>query len=201
VDFYSFDDDYVRRLRDGDRWTEEHFRRYFGELLLVKVRSRLRSREAIEDIRQDVFLRVFRVLRSPEGIRDGRTLGSFVNSVCNNVLMESYRTKGSEPLEVGIADRPDETASAEDVLLTVEVQKLVRRILDDLDPRDAELLRAVFLEERDKDEVCREYGVDRDYLRVLIHRAKEKFRSAYRRQEMVPIRHRDTETTKPSLRN
>lgn len=201
MDFYSFDDDYVRRLRDGDRWTEEHFKRYFGELLLIKLRSRLRSMDAIEDMRQDVLLRVLVILRSPEGIRDGRRLGSLVNSVCNRALLESYRAKKDEQLDPSIADRPDETASAEDVLLTVEMKKLVHRALNDLDPRDAELLRAVFLEERDKDEVCREHGVDRDYLRVLIHRAKEKFRSAYRRQEVVSIRHHDTETGKPSLQD
>jgi len=35
------------------------------------------------------------------------------------------------------------------------------------------------LEERDKDEVCRDYGVDREYLRVLLHRAKKSFKSMY----------------------
>jgi RNA polymerase sigma-70 factor (ECF subfamily) len=40
-------------------------------------------------------------------------------------------------------------------------------------------LQAVFLEERDKDEVCTELGVDRDYLRVLLHRAKGSFRTIY----------------------
>lgn len=200
MDFYSFDDDYVRRLREGDRWTEEHFLRYFNELLLIKLRSRLHSMEAIDDVRQEVFLRVIRSLRSPEGIRDGRKLGSFVNSVSNNVLHESYRAKhDSEPL--GLADEiADETASAEEALVTGEMKTHVRRVLDDLDPKDAELLRAVFLEERDKDEVCREYRVDRDYLRVLLYRARERFRSAYLgRQEVTAIRPRDTESAKSSL--
>jgi RNA polymerase sigma-70 factor (ECF subfamily) len=55
----------------------------------------------------------------------------------------------------------------------------VRHVLDDLSERDRGLLRAVFLEERDKDEVCTELGVDRDYLRVLLHRAKGSFRTMY----------------------
>jgi RNA polymerase sigma-70 factor (ECF subfamily) len=37
----------------------------------------------------------------------------------------------------------------------------------------------VFLEERNKDEVCRDFGVDREYLRVLLHRAKQAFKSLY----------------------
>jgi len=43
------------------------------------------------------------------------------------------------------------------------------------------LLRAIFLEEQDKDAVCRDFGVDRDYLRVLLHRAKLSFKSLYLR--------------------
>jgi len=200
VDFYSFDDDYVRRLREGDPWTEEHFLRYFKELLLIKLRSRLHSMDAVEDVRQEVFLRFFRALRSPEGIRDGRKLGSYVNSVCNFVLLEGYRAKhDSEPLERG-GEAADEAASVEEALITGEMKTYVRRVLNDLDPKDAELLRAVFLEERDKDEVCREHHVDRDYLRVLLYRAKEKFRSAFLgRQEVAAIRPVDTKTGNSSL--
>jgi RNA polymerase sigma-70 factor (ECF subfamily) len=55
----------------------------------------------------------------------------------------------------------------------------VREILLDLPERDRLLLKAVFLDERDRDEVCRERGVDREYLRVLLHRAKQTFKTAY----------------------
>jgi RNA polymerase sigma-70 factor, ECF subfamily len=34
----------------------------------------------------------------------------------------------------------------------------------------------VFLDERDRDDVCREFGVEREYLRVLLHRAKQEFK-------------------------
>lgn len=53
----------------------------------------------------------------------------------------------------------------------------VRTILSGLPARDRDLLKAVLLEEKDQDAVCREFGVDRDYLRVLLHRAKEKLKS------------------------
>jgi RNA polymerase sigma-70 factor (ECF subfamily) len=201
VQLYSFDDDYVRRLREGDRWTEEHFLRYFSELLLIKLRSRLSSMQAIEDIRQEVFVRILRVLRSEEGVRDGRKLGSFVNSVCNNVLLESYRDRGSgEPLTEEHGKVADQGTSVEDAMVTGEMKAQVQRVLEQLDPKDAKLLRSVFLEERNKDEICREYGVDRDYLRVLLYRAKEKFRSTFLgRREVAKMKLRDTETGKPSL--
>ena len=37
----------------------------------------------------------------------------------------------------------------------------------------------VLLEEHNKDEVCAEFGITREYLRVLLHRAKQSFKSCY----------------------
>ena len=67
MELYSFDDDYVRRLREGDRWTEAHFLRYFGDLMLVKLRGRVRTMSRLEDIRQEVFLRIVQASASREG--------------------------------------------------------------------------------------------------------------------------------------
>ncbi len=198
MDLYAFDEDYVRRLRDGDRWTEEHFLSYFQPLLLIKLRGRVRSTQAIDDIRQEVFVRLFRALRTTDGLRDGRKLGAFVNSICNNVLFESFRSGGrTEALGDDQLDTADPSVTAEDALVSAEVRERVRRVLDDLPPKDAAILRAIFLEERDKDEICRAFGVDRDYLRVVVHRAKEKFRSQYL-SKISPIR--ETAAGKPSLR-
>jgi RNA polymerase sigma-70 factor, ECF subfamily len=52
----------------------------------------------------------------------------------------------------------------------------VHAVIDEMPSKDSSLIRAIFLEERDKDAVCREHGVARDYLRVLLHRAKKRLR-------------------------
>jgi RNA polymerase sigma-70 factor, ECF subfamily len=181
VQFYSFDSSYLERLRSGDFRTEEHFVTYFSQLIQLKLRSRLNSREAIEDVRQEIFVRVFAVLRSSEGIRQADRLGAFVNSVCNNVLLEHYRSSSRnavEDEEEG-AEIPDLRSDVLDEIMTKQTSEIVRGILDDLTERDRRLLREVFLEERDKDEVCRNFGVDRNYLRVLLHRAKQTFKNHY----------------------
>jgi RNA polymerase sigma-70 factor (ECF subfamily) len=63
----------------------------------------------------------------------------------------------------------------------------VREILLGMPPRDRLLLKAVFLDEMDRDDVCREFGVDRDYLRVLLHRAKLEFKAEYLKQIGVGV--------------
>jgi RNA polymerase sigma-70 factor (ECF subfamily) len=45
-----------------------------------------------------------------------------------------------------------------------------------LPDREKKLLTWLFFDERDKDEICQEMNIDRNYLRVLLHRAKAQFR-------------------------
>jgi RNA polymerase sigma-70 factor (ECF subfamily) len=199
MEFFPFDDEYVRRLREGDRWTEEHFRSYFEQLLLIKLRRRLPSLEAIHDVRQEVFVRVFKTLRgSDAGIRDGRKLGAYVNTVCNNVVLEQYRqTNRTEPLGDAHIDLPT-SEDVENALVNGEERERVRRVVKKLPPRDRDILKALFFDERSNDDVCAEFGVDRGYLRVLLYRAKEKFREAWT-PKVVPIRPDETNSPKSSL--
>jgi RNA polymerase sigma-70 factor (ECF subfamily) len=55
----------------------------------------------------------------------------------------------------------------------------IQKVIDQLPERDRRVLRAIFFEERDKDEVCRELGITRDNLRLLLHRAKQKFKDLF----------------------
>lgn len=181
MQFQSFDESYVERLRAGDFRTQEHFVAYFSELIQLKLRSRLNSPQAIEDVRQETFARVFVALRGERGIRQPERLGAFVNSICNNVLLEHYRAS-SRHSSLEDEEEKDFPATTIDIVGAVAAKQMeakVREILEELPEKDRRLLREVFLEERDKDEVCRDFGVDRDYLRVLVHRAKQSFKSLY----------------------
>lgn len=180
LQLHAFDESYVERLRTGDFRTQEHFVAYFSELIQLKLRSRLHSPQAIEDVRQETFTRVFAALRSDK-IRQPDRLGAFVNSMCNNVLLEQYRSS-SRSRSLDDEEEKDFPAPGVDVLGAVVSKQMgekVRQILEELPERDRRLLREVFLEERNKDEICRDFGVDRDYLRVLLHRAKQSFKLLY----------------------
>jgi len=182
LQFFAFDAAYLERLRSGDARTEEHFVSYFGELIQLKLRSRLNSREAIEDVRQETFVRVLVLVRSADGLREPDRLGAFVNSVCNHVLLEHYRSKGKTESFLDSdteATLVNHAPSALSLLETKDAQRIVRQILKELTDKDRQLLQSVLLEERDKDEVCAELGITRDYLRVLVHRAKQSFKSFY----------------------
>ena len=134
---------------------------YFGELLAIKLRSRLRAPEQIQDVIQETFLRVLRTLRQ-SGIESPEALGSFVNSVCTNVLFEVYRAQSrvADPVE----DRVSDEISADTAMAGEEERTQVRSVLSELPEKDRKILRWLFFDERDKGDVCRTLQVDREYL-------------------------------------
>jgi RNA polymerase sigma-70 factor (ECF subfamily) len=181
--FHQFDQAYIDRLVAGDPETERHFTRYFGDLMTLKLRSRLRSPASIEDAKQETFVRVLTSLKRKRSLATPETLGAFVNSVCNNVVFELYRSSVRTTPLPDEYDEPDSSKpGAESTMLAGEERTLVAAALEGLPEKDQELLRWLFFEERDKDEICRELNVDRSYLRVLLHRAKVRFRERFTAQ-------------------
>ncbi|MBL8228957.1 MAG: sigma-70 family RNA polymerase sigma factor [Bryobacterales bacterium] len=190
MQFEHLSEDYLLKLAASDEEAIHHFTNYFGTLMLIKLRARMLPPLAIDEIRQETYLRVFAAIRKPQGIRDGRKLGSFVNSVCNHVLSEYYR-QGSRYLAVDSEQLQDIAAQddTESSMILRERQQTVHAVMGTLPERDRAILNAVFLEERDKDGVCQQFGIDRGYLRVLVHRAKAAFRE---KLQALPARRSQT---------
>jgi RNA polymerase sigma-70 factor (ECF subfamily) len=97
-------------------------------------------------------------------------------------MYELCRTQNRDGhIEEQIVEPADPNVNLDRPIEESDTRREVARVLAVLPAKDRELLRAVFLEERDKDEICRRFNVDPNYLRVLIHRAKMRFRRAYER--------------------
>jgi len=182
VDMHQFNESYLQNLRTQDATTEAHFVDYFGRLLQNKLRRHLSCPEHIKDVQQETLLRAWAAVRAQGGIRQPERFGAFVSAVCNNILRELYRSKARiRALEDIQIDPADESRGPDSLVLAAETKQLVQKVLTRLCPKDRKLLRAVFFEQRDKDEVCLELGVSRDYLRVLLHRARQQFMVEYER--------------------
>jgi hypothetical protein len=99
--FFTFDGAYMERLRNGDLATEQHFLFYFGKFLNIKLRSRSISPDKVEGLKWETFIRVISAVRKEGAVLEPERFGAFVNSVCNNVLLEYYRTarKNQEMVE------------------------------------------------------------------------------------------------------
>jgi RNA polymerase sigma-70 factor, ECF subfamily len=184
VEFHLFDAEYVRKLTSGDAATESHFSAYFGKFILAKMRARRISAEMAEDVCQETLLRVLKSLRQGPGVTQPERFGGFVNAVCNNVLLEFlHKESRHQPVEEDTPEPVDGGVHIDMALVTEERKKLVLEALDELPVKDREILRMVFFEEADREQIAETFKVDTDYLRVLLHRAKSRFHTAYVRKD------------------
>jgi RNA polymerase sigma-70 factor (ECF subfamily) len=181
LDHAAFDADYLARLTHGDPETERHFTSYFTNALWLKLRNRVRARHLIDEIRQETFARVISYLQSGKQIQHPERFGGFVHGVCNNVMLEVLRSEFTHRPTEQTVDPPDRRVRFDADIVTEERKQAVREVLSDMPEKDRTLLRMLFLEERERSEICERFQVDGDYLRVLLHRAKERFREAVRR--------------------
>jgi len=130
-----------------------------------------------EDLVQETLVRFLRFAEENR-IRNPANLGAFLNGVCNNVIME-YRRRlwREEPYEpelregVQAADREAEL---------VEDREAIDTGLCQLSDRDQLILRACYIEDRTREEICNVLGVTDTQFLVAVFRAKERFRKIYR---------------------
>ena len=174
-----FNPDYLARLKQQEPETERHFVTHFTSVLQSRLRFRLRSRQMIDDVCQETLLRV--ILHVRRGTEIER-LPAFVHAVSKNVLLEAFRGQRKHATtEFEFPDLPDVRIDFDSSLVNEQRQTAVRQILAELPEKDRRILQRLFLDEADREELCAELGVDGEYLRVLLHRAKIRFKTVLSR--------------------
>ena len=92
MDFFAFQKQYIDRLREGDPATEQHFASFFGKFLRIKLRDRVLSPDAVDDLTKETLLQVIAKLRSQAGANrcdaanEVERLGNFVLEQLEEIL-------------------------------------------------------------------------------------------------------------------
>src|SRR5207244_142743 len=123
-----------------------HFSSYFGHLLLLKLRVRIRSPQLIEDIRQETLLRVLQIVRR-KGVEHPERFGALVSAVCNNVMLELVREEMRHERSEADFEPPDKTVDPDGTLIKQQIRRQVETVLDELSAKDSEILRMLFLQD------------------------------------------------------
>ena len=174
-----FDEAYITGIQNRDPRIESHLFAHFKMAVWVKAWRKLRSAEEAEDVVQETLFRVLRYFRAGNRLGDPARLPAFVHTTCQNVTHEILRARGRNPqVPENMAEPVDSAPDLDLQIVTKERQRLVKDILKQLPQKDAELLRLAVLEDLEKEELCEIYGVSEEYLRVLLHRARQRFRAA-----------------------
>jgi RNA polymerase sigma-70 factor (ECF subfamily) len=129
----------------------------------------------VDDLVQESLVRFFRA-EQRNTIRNTEESGAFINGVCRNVILEYRRRMRREPLADPDIPIPDAGVRPEAEML--EMRDAIDSGLAELAERDRTILRALYLEGKEKDEICKEWGMTDAQFRVVLFRAKERFRRA-----------------------
>jgi RNA polymerase sigma-70 factor (ECF subfamily) len=130
----------------------------------------------VEDLVQESLTRFIRAGQRHQ-IRNTEELGAYVNGVCRNVILEYRRKRRREPTSDQENEIPERSVRPDAEIL--EMRESIDKSLAELADRDRAILRAFYLEGKDKDEICREWNMTDAQFRVVLFRAKERFRRAY----------------------
>jgi RNA polymerase sigma factor (sigma-70 family) len=163
-------------LLRGERGAWEAFVRRFAGLVVAAVRSVAREGSEVEDLTQEVFLRLckdeFRLLRSYDPARAG--LSTWITIVARSTARDALRRR--RPVSVPIEDVP-EGRLAVDPVEPVHKLKLPEALLS---PRQREILTMLYDREMEVSEIAQALGIDPQTVRSAHHKAMVKLRAHFK---------------------
>ena len=130
----------------------------------------------VDDLVQESIARFLRA-EQRHTIRNPQEFGAFVNGVCRNVILEYRRRMRREPTMDDDMDIPERGVRPDADIL--EMRDAIDTGLAELAERDRVILRALYLDGRDKEDICKEWNMSDAQFRVVLFRAKERFRRVY----------------------
>jgi RNA polymerase sigma-70 factor, ECF subfamily len=169
----------VRRIGAGDRAAEAEMVRRYSRGLMYVLRRRTADQDLAQDLAQDTFRIALERLRG-DGIDQRERLAGFLYSTARNLLIAHQRKewRRATVADSEAVDRfPDDSRSPFQDVSRAQVCRLVRRLLEEMHvPRDREILVRVYVQDQDKDEICRALKLDSVHFNRVLHRAKGRFR-------------------------
>ena len=163
-------------LTRGEKGAWDAFVRRYAGLVAAAVRSIAREPGEVEDLAQEVFLRLckddFRLLRSYDPARAG--LSTWITIVARSTARDVLRRR--RPVAVPIEAVPE-------VLLAVDPVEPVRKLkLPEalLSPRQREILTMLYDRELEVSEIASALGIDPQTVRSAHHKAMVKLRAHFK---------------------
>jgi RNA polymerase sigma-70 factor (ECF subfamily) len=178
--------DLVRQIGQGVRAAETAMiERYAGGLLFM-LKRRTRDMEIARDIRQDAFRVAIEKLRV-ESIDQPERLGAYLRGVALNLWLAERRKdtrRATTADSAAIETVADQRGGPFDDVSSEQVKRAVSVLLAELrTPRDREILTRLYLQEEEKDSICRALGIDSEHFNRVLFRAKQRFRELLTRAE------------------
>ena len=159
---------------DGAAW--EGFVRRYGGLIIAAVRGVAPSHGDVEDLAQEVFVRLckddYRLLRSYDPQR--AALSTWLTIVARSTARDALRRRRADTVPI---DAVPEAQLAIDAVEPTQKLKLPEALLS---PRQREILAMLYDREMDVAEIARALGIDPQTVRSAHHKAMLKLRAHFK---------------------
>ena len=166
-------------LLRGEKAAWDAFVRRYGGLVVAAVRGVASVHGDIEDLTQDVFVRLckddFRLLRSYDPTR--ASLSTWITIVARSTARDGLRRRRAEAVPL---DAVPEAQLAIDPVEPVQKLKLPEALLS---PRQRQILAMLYDREMDVAEIAQALDIDPQTVRSAHHKAMVKLRVHFRGKE------------------
>jgi RNA polymerase sigma-70 factor (ECF subfamily) len=153
------------RLRDG---------------VLYLLRRELRDSVLADDLCNETFRIVLERLRR-QPLEDPARIDSYLGQTARNLVIAHRRKEERQRTLTGHQATLEATVAAgADPALILQSRSraaAIRKVLEEIPlVRDREILVRVYLYDQEKEQVCRELGISAGHYKLVVHRARERFR-------------------------
>lgn len=178
----------VQGIRDGDSGAESRlFERYSNGLRYLLLR-RVHDDERAQDLLQDTFYIAISKLREID-LENPERLAGYLRGIAIRVALNAGRRRQREPYAMeaeAVAQIPDREPRQFDEVAREQTLKAVHKLLRSMPvKRDREILTRFYVEDQDKDEICKALNLDSLHFNRVLFRAKKRFRKILEKSTRV----------------
>jgi len=163
-------------LLNGDSASWESFVRRYGGLIVAAVRGVAAMQGDIEDLTQEVFVRLckdnFRLLRTYDPAR--AAMSTWLTIVARSTARDALRRRRADSVPI---ETVPEAQLAVDFVEPVRKLKLPEALLS---PRQREILAMLYDREMEVAEIAQTLGIDPQTVRSAHHKAMVKLRAHFK---------------------
>ncbi len=165
--------DLVRRARAGDASAQTELVARYSRRITGYLRSLCRREEAIDDLTQLTFIKMFRRLR---WLRDPAVFEPWLFRIARNTAFDAGRRRACRPVTVALDAETERIPDPGHEIATREILGALETALDQLKPIDRQLVRMIVAGESYAD-AARRFGLTIGSVKVRLHRVRPFLRT------------------------
>jgi RNA polymerase sigma-70 factor (ECF subfamily) len=174
----------IQSVLRGEQAAFQHLVERYQDYVFTITFKVLRKHEVAEEVAQDVFIKVYRMLGSFE---QRSRFSTWLYTIAYRAALDEARKKKRHTTSIEAEDNylqieDTDTAAPDQDLLQGDLATQLKQAMDRLKPLDANLISLFYLQERSIPEIAEITGLSVSNIKTKLHRLREQLRKKLRQQ-------------------